>query len=229
MPLVNELCAIESSRRRHQSRVHGEARPLITLVKDPPDRADLPRRLDPGDELDAEPPRTATDRRLEGTLARYLDLVWRVLRRAGLTSADAEDAAQDVFWVFSRRLNDVPPAAERSFLISTALRIAADRRRTKWYSVKLDVDVDARLSEMPLPDEALELRRAHAVLDAVLEGLPTPEREVFVLSEIEELSRSEVARCLAISEGTVASRLARARERVEGALKRWCAKRGRRP
>lgn len=209
--------------------MHGEARPLITLVKDPPDRADPPRRLDSGDELGADAPRSSVDRRLQAALARYLDLVWRVLRRAGLTSADAEDAAQDVFWVFARRLDDVPSAAERAFLISTALRIAADRRRTKWYSVNLELDVESRLSEIPLPDEALELRRAHAVLDTVLEGLPTAEREVFVLSELEQLSRSEVARCLAISEGTVASRLARARERVEGALKRWCAKRGRRP
>ncbi|HET9933205.1 MAG TPA: sigma-70 family RNA polymerase sigma factor, partial [Polyangiaceae bacterium] len=143
--------------------------------------------------------------------------------------ADAEDAAQDVFWVFARRLNDVPLAAERAFLISTALHIAADKRRTKWYSVSFELDVDARLSESPLPDEALDLRRAHAMLDSVLDGLPASERDVFVLSDIEELSRSEVARSLAISEGTVASRLARARERVEAALKRLCAKRGRRP
>jgi RNA polymerase sigma-70 factor (ECF subfamily) len=80
-----------------------------------------------------------------------------------------------------------------------------------------------------LPDEALEWRRAHALLESVLEALPANERDVFVLAELEQLSRAEIAQCLTISEGTVASRLARARERVESALRRWCARARRRP
>lgn len=222
------FCAIGSGARCHLRAVHGEARTLITLVKDPPERPEPPPRREASD-VPGEAPQTSAQARLQGALARYLDLIWRVLRRAGLSGADAEDAAQDVFWVFARRLEQVPLETERAFLVSTALRTAADRRRTKWYSVNLDFDPDARLSDLPAPDEALELRRAQAVLDSVLEGLPSVERDVFVLSELEELSRSEVARCLAISEGTVASRLARARERVETALRRWRAKRGRAP
>lgn len=207
--------------------MHGEARPLITLVKDPPERAEPPPPLAALEEGSDETPPAAAEARLQAALTRYLDLVWRVLRRAGLSAPDAEDAAQDVFWVFARRLPRVPLAAERAFLLSTALRTAADRRRSKWYSVSLELDADLRLSELPSPDEALELRRAQAVLDAVLAGLPSAERDVFVLTELEELSRSEVADCLAISEGTVASRLARARGRVQAALKRWRTKRGR--
>jgi RNA polymerase sigma-70 factor (ECF subfamily) len=105
----------------------------------------------PGDP-EQRPPKKG---RLESALERHLDLIWRVLRRAGLSAADAEDAAQDTFWIFSRRIDDVESGAERAFLISTALRIAADRRRAKWYSVALDLDSDARSSDDPLPDVAL--------------------------------------------------------------------------
>ena len=62
-------------------------------------------------------------------MQRHLELVWRMLRRMGLSPPDADEAAQDVFWVLARRLDDVPVRAEKSFLVSTALRVASDRRR----------------------------------------------------------------------------------------------------
>jgi len=191
---------------------------VISLVKKPPQDAA------PSPTADEDPPKLRAPSRLERALAHHLDLVWRVLRRAGLTQADAEDAAQDVFWVFSRRLADVPDAAERAFLISTALRVAADRRRAKWYSVGLALDFELEAADAPLPDEALDRRRAQALLDGALEHLSAAERAVFVLTELEEMTRPEVARTLEISEGTVASRLLRARTRFHAALKRLCAR-----
>lgn len=46
------------------------------------------------------------------------------------------------------------------------------------------------------------------------------EREVFVLSDIEEMPKSEVALALQIPEGTVASRLQRARQSFRDVVKR---------
>jgi RNA polymerase sigma-70 factor (ECF subfamily) len=126
-----------------------------------------------------------------------------------------------VFWVFAQRLERVPPAAERSFLISTAFRIAADRKRLRWNrSVTEPLDVDLRAEDGPSPDEVVDLHRARALLDEALEGLTSDERSVFVLTEIEQMTRSEIARALDIPEGTVANRLRRARETFERALKR---------
>ena len=88
------------------------------------------------------------DARLRGVVANHLALVWRVLRRTGLGAADAEDASQDVFWVLAQRFDDVPERAQRSFLISTALRVASDRKHSKWHrSVSAGLDVEARVSE----------------------------------------------------------------------------------
>ena len=162
-----------------------------------------------------------TDGRLRSAVDSHLGLVWRVLRRTGLTPADAEDASQDVFWVLAQRFDDVPERAQRSFLVSTALRVASDRKQSKWHrSVSAGLEVEARVSDAPLPDEALELRRASALLDEALSTLDEFERSVFVLAELEQMTRAEVAEVLGIPEGTVASRLKRAREALETAVRR---------
>ena len=58
-----------------------------------------------------------------------LDFVWRVFRRLGLSGADADDAAQEVFVVAARRQSELVKGRERSFLYGTALRVASNRRR----------------------------------------------------------------------------------------------------
>lgn len=163
----------------------------------------------------------SADPRLRAAVANHIALVWRVLRRTGLGAADAEDASQDVFWVLAQRFEDVPERAQRSFLVSTALRVASDRKHSKWHrSVSAGLDVEARVSDAPLPDEALDIRRAGALLDEALATLDELERSVFVLAELEQMTRVEVAAVLGVPEGTVASRLKRARASLEIALRR---------
>jgi RNA polymerase sigma-70 factor (ECF subfamily) len=153
--------------------------------------------------------------------------VWRLLRRSGLRTADADDATQDVFWVFAQRLDQIPAAAERAFLVSTALRVASERRRSKWYRSPTEPLESERFPILVAePDQALELKRRVDMLDAALTQLESKEREVFMLAEIEELSKAEVALALRIPEGTVASRLQRARESFRAAVARLQAEKG---
>ena len=58
------------------------------------------------------------------------------------------------------------------------------------------------------------------LLNRLIDNLLTPYREILVLREIEELSYREIADVLALPIGTVMSRLARAREKLQ------CAARG---
>ncbi|RYZ02034.1 MAG: sigma-70 family RNA polymerase sigma factor [Myxococcales bacterium] len=163
----------------------------------------------------------AADAGLRRTVADHLQLVWRVLRRSGLTPADAEDAAQDVFWILAQRLDDVPERARRAFLVSTALRVAADRRRSKWHRVvDVGLDGDERASLARGADECIDLQRAAELLDRALSTLEPQDRAIYIMAELEQLSRTEVAAALSISKGTVASRLRRAREAFEAALRR---------
>ncbi|MGC4069069.1 MAG: sigma-70 family RNA polymerase sigma factor [Polyangiaceae bacterium] len=158
---------------------------------------------------------------MRAVVHRHMSLVWRVLRRSGLPSADADEVAQDVFWVFAQRAAEVPEYAERSFLVSVALRVASDRRRSKWNRRSTEpLEPESYPSHELLPDEALARDRNRALLDEALESLDTPHREVFVLFEIEQMTREEVAEVLGIPPGTVASRLRKAREEFRAAAER---------
>jgi len=154
----------------------------------------------------------APGRRIASLVATHHALVWRSLRRLGVWESDADDASQRVFLVAHRRLNDIEPASERSFLLQTALRVAADFRRSRrrqreenGHSLPFLVDPN------PNPEELLDKWRARAMLDRVLDALPRDLRTVFVLFEIEELTMAEISNVVEIPAGTVASRLRRAR------------------
>ena len=169
-----------------------------------------------------------TDTRVANVVRRYLPLVWRVLRRAGLRTIDADDASQDVFWVFAQRAAEVDEAAERSFLVSTALRVASERRRSKWFrSVTEALDPEQLPLQTESPDKALELRRRFEILDEALEQMDVKEREVLVLAAFEEMTKPEIAAVLCIPEGTVASRLHRAKASFEVAVHRLHTIKGR--
>jgi RNA polymerase sigma-70 factor (ECF subfamily) len=66
--------------------------------------------------------------------------------------------------------------------------------------------------------EVLDAEAAR-MLDAAMAELPREQRAVLVMRTVEELSYAEIAVALGISQGTVMSRLYRARERVAVALR----------
>lgn len=161
------------------------------------------------------------DARIRAAVARHLVVVRRVLRRAGLSGPDAEDVSQETFLLLAERADAVPSRAERSFLISTARRVAADRKRSRWCrSVSTGLALDERADTALGADERLELRRGAQLLQRVLSELDEGLRDVYVLTELEQLSRSEVARALSIPMGTVATRLRGARNACAAAVRR---------
>jgi len=147
-------------------------------------------------------------------------LVWRSLRRFGVPEADLDDAAQHAFITLSARLAEVTPGAERSFLLGTCQRLAANQRRKLARRREVaDEEPDRRPFRGLDPELAmLEKQRRHK-LDEGLAELPLDQRAVFVLFELEGFALREIAASLAIPLGTVTSRLRRAREKFEA----WAA------
>lgn len=177
---------------------------------------------------DFEP--TALD--LSTLVVENTDFVFRNLRRAGLDVGTAEDGAQQVFLIAARKLGQIASGKERAFLYATAMNVAADLKRrfsrrgeTELPDEELDDLIAPLSSSSPSLDEAIDQQRARALLDEVLKSMPDPLRDVFVLSELEEMSAPEVAACLDIPAGTVASRLARARHVFDECLTRLQARR----
>ncbi len=169
----------------------------------------------------------AQAQRLHGLVTAHFDFVWRSLRRLGLQPADADDAAQEVFFIVARRLDDVEPDRERPFLFGTALRVVALYRRTaRRCSAHLEAFEALGDSSRtpPSPEELAALSEARATLDQVLDELSLDERAVFVLFELEELSVPEIAELCALKLGTATSRLRRAREAFRAAAQRLRAR-----
>jgi len=144
--------------------------------------------------------------------------VWRSLRRLGVIASDVDDATQKVFLAASRKMRHVPADRERSFLFATAVRIAANERRAQSRKRHSGAeDIEAYRESGPSPEQIIADR---ALLDKLLEPLPLQLRCVFVLFELEQMTKQEIAAVLELPEGTVASRLRRARELVEAAIAR---------
>ncbi len=151
-------------------------------------------------------------RRMAALLSEHHSLVWRSLRRLDLSECDADDASQQVFLVAYRRLADIEPGRERSFLLHTALRVAAEFRRSRKRRREEDGEDLWSLPDLAAsPEDLLDRQRACALLDRVLAAMPMDLRTVFVLFEIEELTMAEISSAIEIPAGTVASRLRRAR------------------
>jgi RNA polymerase sigma-70 factor (ECF subfamily) len=139
--------------------------------------------------------------------------MWRFLRRLGLDEADTDDAAQEVLLVVAAKLDAINQKSERSFLFSTAYRVAAGIRRGQRRHVELDEELSPIAADADAnPEELLELKRARVLLDHLLSPMPIELRAVFVLYELEGMTMAEIASSLELAPGTVASRLRRGRE-----------------
>jgi RNA polymerase sigma factor (sigma-70 family) len=145
-------------------------------------------------------------------------MVWGVCRRL-LGHHDAEDAFQATFIVLVRKAAAVMPREMvGNWLYGVAHQTALQARRSATRRKTREVQV----TEMP-DTEAKQQDRCpdlQPLLDQELSRLPDHYRAVIVLSDLEGKTRKEVAQLLGLPEGTVASRLARARSLLAKRLTR---------
>jgi RNA polymerase sigma factor (sigma-70 family) len=148
------------------------------------------------------------DNALAALVWRHAPMVWGVCRRLLQRHHDAEDAFQATFLVLVRKAADVPKQAVANWLYGVARQTAVKLRATAAKRGRREMQV------MNIPEPSMsEVREANLqdVLDNELLRLPDHYRSVIVLCDLEGMTRQEAARQLAIPEGSVASRLARAR------------------
>jgi RNA polymerase sigma-70 factor, ECF subfamily len=142
--------------------------------------------------------------------------VFRVAYAVLLNPADAEDVVQETFLKLYRNRGWQNMENERAFLARVAWRIAVDRRpRTaepadSLYSAAHDLSDEP--SPQPGPEQTLLSADRHAVVHSVIDALPEELRVPLVLSAFEELNSREIGRVLGVPEGTVRTRLQRARQ-----------------
>jgi RNA polymerase sigma-70 factor, ECF subfamily len=164
------------------------------------------------------PPSPPVDQqRAQAVVKAEFGFVWRSIRRLGVAQDSVDDVAQNVFLVLWRRLPDVVPGQERSFLFSAVVKAASEYRRKPFRRQEVPGDRGGEdvADPSPDPEQLLQMRRDRAQLDTLLDTLPMEQRTVFVLYELEELTLTSISELLGVPQGTVASRLRLARERME--------------
>jgi RNA polymerase sigma-70 factor (ECF subfamily) len=170
----------------------------------------------------APPSETAGAHRIEAMFDAHYDAIWRTLRRLGVSDGNADDAAQSVFVVASRRIATIVVGEEGRYLYGIAVKVASEARRRD--PARREV-VDPRLLEEIAddargPEELLLESEARDALDEVLSAMPDDLRAVLVLVEIEGLSLAALAAVLEVPLGTATSRLRRAREAFSASARR---------
>jgi RNA polymerase sigma-70 factor (ECF subfamily) len=123
---------------------------------------------------------------------------------------DAEDAVQEAFLKLYRGEAWLRMENERGFLARTVWRVALDR-------LPRATERGADVSEMQLaaggesPEQSAVNEDERALLRRLIDGLPEELRQPLVLSSVDEMTSREVAEAIGIPEGTVRTRVMRAR------------------
>jgi RNA polymerase sigma factor (sigma-70 family) len=156
---------------------------------------------------------------LEALVRRHGPMVWGVCRRILGNHHDAEDAFQATFLVLVRKGPSVQPRAKIGNWLygvahQTALKARATRAKQKLREAQVTDMPESTVAE---PNSWDDLQ---AVLDQELSRLPEKYRTVVVLCDLEGKAGKEAARQLGLAQGTVASRLARARAMLAKRLAR---------
>ncbi len=170
-------------------------------------------------------------REFEELLSEHLDSLYSsALRFCAGRSADAEDLLQDAVFRAFRHFDDLrEPAAARAWFFTILTRtnlnrLRTRRRRAETFAPDLDEsEFEAALEAWQpgiAPDEYTDAALAKQRLTAALDTLDDEVRPVIWLSDVEGFRQRDVAEMLSIPEGTVASRLFRARRALRGVLQR---------
>ena len=152
---------------------------------------------------------------VEGLVREYSGVMFRVAHAVLRSPQEAEDVVQDAFVRVLERRGRLHEVREmRVWLVKIAWNLALDRRR-RIRPEQMDERFAQELAGKSVPaDEAMaESRRMAAVLREI-ERLPKKEREVLLLSAMDELGTAEMAAVLGRSESGTRALLFRARTRL---------------
>jgi RNA polymerase sigma factor (sigma-70 family) len=136
-------------------------------------------------------------------------MVFGVCRRVLANFADAEDAFQATFLVLVRKAQSIRGERIGPWLYGVAFRVAMKARSRASRVAQRRAEATEMIPDSTEPTETPDWL---PILDAELNALPAKYREPLVLCELQGTTRASAAKTLGIPEGTLSSRLARARE-----------------
>lgn len=152
-----------------------------------------------------------------------IDVLYRVARSITHHDADAEDLVQETLLRAFRAIERFDGRHPRAWLLTIMRNAHANRfrrRRPELLHLRDDAPdpVPLQADPAPGPEQIVLDRHFEATVEQAYRALPEKFREVVDLVDLADLSYAEAAKTLGIPQGTVMSRLHRARRRIREEL-----------
>lgn len=149
--------------------------------------------------------------------------VYNIALRMTKNPEDAQELAQDTFvraFVAIKKFRC--EASFSTWLYRIAMNVCTDflRKRNKAVVISMEQGAVGSENEQPIqlpeegpgPDELSEKRQLKKLVKQAMDSLSAEHRQVLVLRDLMDLSYKDIAHTLDVSEGTIKSRINRARE-----------------
>jgi len=163
-------------------------------------------------------PDDARDAEFARIVAEHARFLYRVAHSVLRHAEDAEDAVQDALLKLYRGESWREMREERAFLARVVWRAAIDRREKRLIGFESE-GAEMHLPDLrPTPERAAADSDERALLHELIDELPAELRETLLLSAIEELNSREVGEVMGVPEGTVRTRLMRARTELRASF-----------
>jgi len=150
-----------------------------------------------------------------------IEILLRVAMSMTDQRADAEDLVQDTLLRAWRSIDTFDGRHPRAWLLTILRNTQVNRHRRRRPQLLDDPDLTTDRGLGDAQDSAEDVvvgRTFDVVVDAALSALPTTFRQVVLLVDVDGLTYAEAAEVLGVPEGTVMSRLHRARRRIRDRL-----------
>jgi RNA polymerase sigma-70 factor (ECF subfamily) len=173
--------------------------------------------------VQSPPPREAYER-FAALVQPHYEVLYRTAYRLTRSTHDAEDLAQEVCARAYPRLDEIERLEQpRGWLLRVMYRLFVDwsRRYERTHVASMEtVDVLAMASEEAGPAELAEMLLDGRHLDRAWQRLDREQRALLALHDVEGYTLEEINRITGLKEGTLKSRLHRARVRLGKFLRR---------
>lgn len=142
------------------------------------------------------------------------------LRMCGGRAEDAQEVAQEAFLAAWRGLPRFRGQCRfSSWLYKLTANAAVDHlRREKRRPAAVPLENAGEPADPHTPQEELERQELHRAVQQALDRLTPEHREVLLLRQMQGLSYQEIGAALSLEEGTVKSRLSRAKRQLRTIL-----------
>lgn len=169
----------------------------------------------------------------EALVKRYQRTVYGLLYKLAPDWHDTADLAQEVFIRIWRSIGALRnPHAFRGWLNQLVTNLFYDELRRRPRNATISIDESLKQDDgedttrdiadrSSMPDELTQRQELSEAIDSAIQKLPDQFRRVIVLRELEGLSYDEIAMITHSEIGTVKSRIARARAKVQDMLEEY--------